>query len=193
MNPTIGYESVFSNCVSRISQLLWINSTPVTSSCRRGAEYDVWKALGQEWTNATDAERLTLAIRCRAYPRLIESILLILFPYSYINKSILEYGSPAELCMVATKVSNLFTIQIRMAGENATEPITKRVSRKMSAQALLGVVMKLFGTASTTMPALSYVNSSRSHVKIPMDNLTKSLDFYSMQDGDVVFVEWPEH
>lgn len=97
--------------------------------------------------------------------------------------------------MVATKVSNLFTIQIRMAGENAPAPISKRVSRKMSVQALLGVMMKLFGSnvTSTTMPALSYVNSNRSHVKIPMDNLSKSLDFYSMQDGDVVLVEWPDH
>lgn len=64
---------MFSNAVSRISALKVINNVAITNACRRGAEYDLWKSNGLEWTNATETERQVLAVRCRAYPKFIIS------------------------------------------------------------------------------------------------------------------------
>lgn len=105
-----------------------------------------------------------------------------------------EYGSPADVSLVAPKVSNLFTIQIQSTSQPDHSTVSKRVSRKMSVQALQGIAMKLFGCGAAvngiTLPQLSYMDHIRSGIKIPMDNLSKSLDYYSIQEGDIVIVDW---
>lgn len=64
----------------------------------------------------------------------------------------------------------------------------------MSVQALQGVALKLLSAAGhsggTTLPQLSYLDRSRGDVKIPMDNPSKSLDYYSISEGDSVIVDW---
>lgn len=73
------------------------------------------------------------------------------------------------------------------------QQLSKRVSRKMSVQALRGVALKLLASAATvgtTLPKLSYLDRSRGDLKIGMENESKSLDYYSLQDGDAVIVEW---
>lgn len=53
-------------------------------------------------------------------------------------------------------------------------------------------MLKLFagsGVESTT-PTLCYVDGSNNGIRVRMDNLSKNLDFYSIQDGDSVVVEW---
>lgn len=93
------------------------------------------------------------------------------------------------MCEAPVKVSNLLCINIEMGG---SKTVQKRVSRKMAVQALLGVVLNVIGVQNDgTMPALSYVDSTRTSVCVPMDNLSKSLDYYNLQNGDTVRVEWP--
>lgn len=90
---------------------------------------------------------------------------------------------------MAVKVSNILRINIEM---NGLSTVQKRVSRKMSVQALLGVVLNVIGVQNDgSMPALSYVDSSRVGVCVPMDNMSKDLDYYNLQNGDTVRVEWP--
>lgn len=68
-----GFEQMFSNSVSRIGQLKMLNSMPLTDAARRGAEYDLWKAHANAWTESTESDRFALSKQCRAYPRLIMS------------------------------------------------------------------------------------------------------------------------
>lgn len=91
-------------------------------------------------------------------------------------------------------------MQTADASSTNRPPISKRVSRKMSVQALQGVALKLLaarndgggGSANgmLTMPRLSYLDRGRGDLKIDMENLSKSLDYYSVQDGDTVILEW---
>lgn len=107
----------------------------------------------------------------------------------------IEYGHPDEVS-AAPKQSNLITIHIQAHDNCQLETIKKRVSRKMSVQALQGVALKLLSAAghaagaAVTLPQLSYLDSSRGDIKIPMDNPSKSLDFYSIEEGNAVIVDW---
>lgn len=64
----------------------------------------------------------------------------------------------------------------------------------MSVQALQGVALKLLSaagySAGITLPQLSYLDHTRGDIKIPMDNPSKSLDYYSIEEGDAVIVDW---
>lgn len=110
--------------------------------------------------------------------------------YKTILNFFLEYGPPGELSVIPQKCSNLISIKIQSTECNV--PLTKRVSLKMSVQTLQGIVLKMIGKlqVNKTMPKLCYLDSSRCGIKVPMDNLSKSLDYYSIQDGDTVQVEW---
>lgn len=79
VNPLMGYESMFSNCVARIGQLQMLNKMSVTAPDRRGAEYDIWKQYGREWTMGNDMEKAELALRCRVYPHLVASKMNIIY------------------------------------------------------------------------------------------------------------------
>lgn len=90
----------------------------------------------------------------------------------------------------APKVSNLITIQMQAHDPNNQQPpIKKRVSRKMCVQALQGIALKLLA-GGATLPQLSYLDHSRGDIQIPMDNPSKSLDYYSLEEGDLVIVDW---
>lgn len=83
-------------------------------------------------------------------------------------------------------------MQTDHADGSGPQRLSKRVSRKMSVQALRGVALKLLASTAvgTTLPQLSYLDRSRDDLKIGMENESKSLDYYSLQDGDAVIVEW---
>lgn len=106
---------------------------------------------------------------------------------------LLEYGSPADLVQVAKPKSNLIKCKIIYTKTN--EIIEKRIPYKISVQTLHGLVLKLFRHSidnngdNLTELKLSYVDSKRNDIKVTMDNLSKSLDFYSIQDGDCILVE----
>lgn len=71
---TAGFEQMFSNSVSRIGGLKMLNSMPLTDASIRGAEYDLWKAYANAWTEGTESDRFAISKICRAYPRLIQSM-----------------------------------------------------------------------------------------------------------------------
>lgn len=73
VNPASGYEAMFSDCVARIGQLKMLNKVLITAADRRGAEYDIWKKYGHEWTMGNDVQRKQLTHQCRVYPNLVAS------------------------------------------------------------------------------------------------------------------------
>lgn len=100
-----------------------------------------------------------------------------------------EYGSPAEFVpRTNTKVSNL--IKVRIQNKHTGELWEKKVPRMITVQTLQGLIMKHFHLEQNTMPRLSYVNEKYPELVVPLDNSSKSLDFYSVQENDMVTVEW---
>lgn len=99
-----------------------------------------------------------------------------------------EYGSPDTLFTPAPKVSNVINIEIQTIP--FTKTVKKRLPRKITVQALQGIISKLFNPRGSEQPKLSYVDQKNPDIRVELDKVSKSLDFYSMQDGDVILVEW---
>lgn len=171
--PKAGYEDMFSTAVAMITNLKYINKAKITPEQRRGAEYDVWKMFGWDWikTEGNPIERLKIVKKCRAYPRLIK-----------------KYGIPEEsmVCPIIKK-SGLITISIQEKKTNRI--IQKKVPIKLSVQTLQGLILKLFRPDELSLPRISYIDKNHKNIQVEMDNLSKNLDYYSIQDGDIVIFE----
>lgn len=70
-----GFEQMHANAVARMTGLQQLNGMVVVASDRRGAEYDLWKALANDWLKTTvdDETRRAFGRECRAYHRLVAS------------------------------------------------------------------------------------------------------------------------
>lgn len=80
-----GFEHLHTNAVARLTGLQQLNQMLVVPSERRGAEYDLWKALANEWlkTAQDEAGRRAFSRECRAYHRLVESKFKRIYAFMY--------------------------------------------------------------------------------------------------------------
>ncbi len=85
------------------------------------------------------------------------------------------------------KKSGLIAISIKELKTGRV--IEKKVPLKMSVQTLQGLILKLFKPDELSLPKISYIDKNLQNINVVMDNLSKSLDYYSMQDGDTVVFE----
>lgn len=100
----------------------------------------------------------------------------------------LEYGDPDEsLVRPAVKKSKLININIKDV--NNTKTVRKRVPANMSIHTLQSVITKLFKTGNLTLPKLCYVDGKMNNIKVDMDNISKTLDYYSIQEDDIIIFE----
>lgn len=102
----------------------------------------------------------------------------------------LEYGSPAEFVSIRPQKKQSNLVKIRIQNKSTGEIIEKRIPRKISVQTLQGLIIKHFKKECNGMPILSYVDANHPDLIVKLDNSSKNLDYYSIQDGDVVMVEW---
>lgn len=84
-------------------------------------------------------------------------------------------------------VSNL--IKLRVQNKVTGAVWEKKVPRKISVQTLQGLIIKHF-KLENTMPKLSYTDANYPELVVELENSSKNLDFYSIQEGDTVTVEW---
>lgn len=168
-----GYEEMFSRAVGMISHLECLNKSIISADQRRGAEYDIWKMFGWDWlkTKLNPVERLKLIKKCRAYPRLVQ-----------------KYGIPDE-CIVRPTVKKSGLITINIKEQKTGIIIAKKVPIKMSVQTLQGLILKLFKPDELYLPKISYVDQHMHNINVVMDNSSKTIDYYSIQDGDTVIFE----
>ncbi|CAD7011300.1 unnamed protein product [Ceratitis capitata] len=170
------FDEMFSKAVGMISQLEMLNKIEVSAEARRDASYDIWKRYAMEWLQAADTPEILYDFykKHRTYAQIIE-----------------KYGSPAEFVVrPKSKQSNL--IKIRVYNQQSGEIWEKRVPRMITVQTLQGLIAKRFQTtssSSSSLPQLSYIDAKYPELVVPMDNSAKTLDFYSVQDGDTVIVK----
>lgn len=93
--------------------------------------------------------------------------------------------------MVTTpKVSNFVTL--KLLNGNTHQATIKRVSRNITVQTLQQLVTKLLGDRQLNkrgIADLKYIDNAN-NIVVNMDSLSKTLDFYSIQDGNCVIAEW---
>lgn len=81
---------------------------------------------------------------------------------------------------------------MKLINGNTHQATIKRISRNITVLTLQQLVMKLLGDQNLNKkgPAtLKYVDNE-SNIVVDMDSLNKTLDFYSIQDGNSVIAEW---
>ncbi|XP_055695398.1 tubulin-specific chaperone E [Lutzomyia longipalpis] len=173
-DPKSGFENMFSRAVGLISHLRQLNKISVNSGNRRDAEYDIWKLYGWEYlqTSGSPTERKKFMKKIRTYGRIVE-----------------KYGSPDEsLVRPQVKVSSV--VAVNLLDPEANRLVPKKLPKKMTIQALQGLVLKLFKSNAGSLPILSYVDAERQDVCVVLDNMSRTLDYYSIQDGDTIIIQW---
>lgn len=94
--------------------------------------------------------------------------------------------------MVRPNVKQSNLIKIRVLNQQTGAIWEKRVPRMITVQTLQGLVAKHFQTVMNvngSLPQLTYIDAKYPELMVPMDNSAKTLDFYSVQDGDTVIVK----
>lgn len=101
----------------------------------------------------------------------------------------LEYGQPDDIVSTAPKISNFVTL--KLINGNTHQATVKRISRNITVLTLQQLVTKLLGDRDLKHkgPELKYVDNEN-NIVVDMDGLNKTLDFYSIQDGNSVIAEW---
>lgn len=87
-------------------------------------------------------------------------------------------------------MSNFVTL--KLINSNTHQATIKRVSRNITVQTLQQLVTKLLGDRDLMKrgaAVLKYIDSENG-IMVDMDCLNKTLDFYSIQDGNTVVAEW---
>ncbi|XP_075211361.1 tubulin-binding cofactor E isoform X2 [Lycorma delicatula] len=161
--------------IARISSLKFLNGQEITREERRGSEYDYIKKHGQQWYDSKTNDELYTAF-IKEHPR-------------YMNL-IKKYGEAesSEYTQVSTKLKSSL-IRVELFGEPTGQIITKSLPRSMLVQRLAGLVQKLFNISSV-VPELSVLSRKNPDLKICMNNHLKTLDFYSVEDGDRLIIKW---
>ncbi|XP_055377115.1 tubulin-specific chaperone E [Condylostylus longicornis] len=166
-----GFDEMFSMAVGLISNLQFLNRTFIERESRKGAEYDIWKKYGEEWQQCEGDEKkkLDFTKKYRNYGNLLK-----------------KYGSPAEfLIKPQKKLSNLIKIKIQY--KPSGELWEKKLLRKLSLNTLQGLIMKQFKLKST--PKMTYIDIDHKNLVVELNNMSKTLDFYSIKDNDLIIVE----
>ncbi|KAM7345693.1 tubulin-binding cofactor E [Cochliomyia hominivorax] len=169
------FDEMFAKAVASISNLQILNKINLTPEERRGAEYDIWKKYAVEWLQASKSQETLKEFykKHRSYATIIR-----------------KYGSPAEFIPNTNKkISNL--IKICILNTQTGDVWEKKFPRMITVQTLLGLIVKHFHMDSTNYsPQLSYIDHKYPDLIVPLDNLSKTLDFYSLQENDTVQVKW---
>lgn len=100
-----------------------------------------------------------------------------------------EYGLPDDLVSTTPKVSNFVTL--KLINGNTHQATIKRVSRNITVLTLQALVAKLLGgqDVSHKEPQLKYIDNENG-IEVIMDSPNKTLDYYSIQNGNSVIAEW---
>lgn len=174
VNPRIGFEETFTNAIAHIKQLDVLNKKTITPAERRGAEYDIWKKFSSDWIKTRDDPdgRLAFMKTCRAYASLVK-----------------KYGAPDDLISNIPKASKFVTL--KLVNANTNQATIKRVPRSITISTLQTLINKLLSTnfSSNKLPKLKYIDNDN-HLEVLMDNLNKTLDYYSIQDSNTVIADW---
>ncbi|XP_054281832.1 tubulin-specific chaperone E [Macrosteles quadrilineatus] len=167
-------ESVHYKIIARIGPLQILNGSPVTKGDRRGAEMEYLKEHGREWLECTKNEELKAQFVAKhpRYPLLIKK-------HGVCEESELE---------VKCRSLKSDLVHVKFVS-NDGKTIKKTVPSTMLLSRLTGLVQRLFNTGNAE-PTLCYHSCKNSEIEVKMDDPLKSLDYYSIEDGDEIQVQW---
>ncbi|XP_061087693.1 tubulin-specific chaperone E isoform X1 [Conger conger] len=169
--------------IARLGQLHVLDSMEIVPEERKGAELDYCKMFGEKWLESgghrdpamdrPSAEFTTLHPR---YQTLIQ-----------------KYGAPEEGELKKQKPfalkNQLLTVTFMCPDQADRKPIQKKIPDTMTVQKVKGLLFRLLKVQGSELK-LTYTSSKMEGKEIEIDNDLKPLQFYSVEDGDLVLVRW---
>lgn len=174
-----GYMDTFLQAGGMIEKLTSFNRSEIDKSQRNDAMYEMWKKFATVWMQAGGEGEPKMIEFCqshRCYPRLIN-----------------KYGSPDQLILQQTR-KRVTTIEVQFKNVTNGKMYRKKVPLAMATHALYGLIYKIAALHTCTGMDLKsfklyYIDAYNNNIKVYLDNLSKSLDYYSLSNGDVIYIE----
>ncbi|KAL7404041.1 hypothetical protein ABVT39_008825 [Epinephelus coioides] len=164
--------------IAKLGQLVVLNSHEIQPEDRRGAELDYIKMFGEEWLKAGGRSQLSTQFTCQ-HPRYL----------SLIDK----YGAPEEGELKKPEPfalkNQLLKIRFVFPDDAAREPIEKKLPASMVVQKVKGLLYRLLKVPAADLK-LTYTSPKMVGTEFEIDSDLKTLQFYSIEDGDQVLVRW---
>ncbi|XP_008303746.1 tubulin-specific chaperone E [Stegastes partitus] len=164
--------------IAKLGQLVHLDGCAIHHEDRRGAELDYIKMFGEEWLKA-GGRSLTSPQFTSQHPRY----------QTLIDK----YGAPEEgelkkLEPFALK-NQLLKITFVFPDDADQKPIEKKLPASMVVQKVKGLLYRLLKVPAADLK-LTYTSPKMVGTEFEIDSDLKTLQFYSIEDGDQVLVRW---
>ncbi|XP_047433504.1 tubulin-specific chaperone E isoform X2 [Mugil cephalus] len=164
--------------VAKLGQLVVLNNCEIQPEERRGAELDYIKMFGEEWLKAGGRSQASDEFTCQhpRYQKLIDK-------YGAPEEGELRKQEPFALKNQLLKVSFVFP------DDSSRKLIEKKLPATMEIQKVKGLLYRLLKVPATDL-RLSYTSHKMEGMEFTIDSDLKTLQFYSIEDGDQVLVRW---
>lgn len=173
------FMEIFLQAVGIIENLVSFNRSEIEKIHRSDATYEMWKKFAAEWMQAGGEGDLKIDEFYkdhRCYPRLLK-----------------KYGNPDQFILQPQR-KRVTTIEIQFKNVTNGKMYHKKVPIAMTVRSLVGLVYKI--AALHTCPGMDlksiklyYIDAYNNNIKVYLDNSSKSLDYYSLQNGDTIYIE----
>lgn len=164
--------------IAKLGRLVVLNSCEIRPDDRRGAELDYIKMFGEEWLKAGGGTQPSSQFICQ-HPRYL----------SLIDK----YGAPEEGELKKPEPfalkNQLLKIVFVFPDDAERKPIEKKLPDSMVVQKVKGLLYRLLKVPAADLK-LTYTSPKNVGTEFEIDSDLKTLQFYSIEDGDQVLVRW---
>jgi Leucine-rich repeat (LRR) protein len=173
------YLDTFLQAVGMIRNLKSFNRSEIEKTQRSDAMYEIWKKFATEYLKSLNGEDgLNLDdfyLTHRSYANLVQ-----------------KFGSPDQFIIQQNR-KRVTTIEVQFKNITDGKMYRKKVPLAMTTHTLYGLIYKIAALHTAGMDLKSfklyYIDAYNNNIKVYLDNLSKSLDFYSLSNGDVIYIE----
>lgn len=170
----------FESAVGMMEHLQYYNRSRVDKTQRNECRFEMWKKIGaiQEKLKTSDLIIPKTDVLDEFYNN-----------YRCYPKMFAQYGNPT--LVVPQKRST--TIEVQFKNVIDGKMLRKKLPRALTIHTLYGLIYKMAALHTYKMDLhsfkLYYVDAYNNNIKVYMDNLSKTLDYYSLQNGDTILIE----
>lgn len=164
--------------IAKLGKLVILNSCKIQPEDRRGAELDYIKMFGEQWLKAGGQSQSSTEFTCQhpRYQSLIDK-------YGAIEEG--ELKKPESFALK----NQLLKITFVFPDDADRKPIEKKLPASMLVQKVKGLLYRLLKVPATDL-RLTYTSPRTVGTEFEITGDLKSLQFYSIEDGDRVLVRW---
>ncbi|XP_040042825.2 tubulin-specific chaperone E [Gasterosteus aculeatus] len=164
--------------IAKLGGLVSLNNCEIHHKERRGAEIDYIKMFGGEWLEAGGGRRPSAQFVSQ-HPRYLS----LIAKYGAPEEGELKKPEPFALKNQLLKITFVFP------DAADREPIEKKLLASMLVQKVKGLLYRLLKVPAADLK-LTYTSPKKLGTEFEIDSDLKTLQFYSIEDGDQVLVRW---